>query len=229
MISHPSERPGMGPAVLSRGELHEVYDKIRPLIHSRIDEFRKIRDCGSEEDIFWELVFCLLTPASRARSAWKAVRVLREERIIGPEGVDRERLTRELAVVRFKNNKARRVEEALRRFYTNGSYTVGKELGAHRDTAHKRDWLVHTVHGLGYKEASHFLRNIGFTDTAILDRHVLKNLRALSVIDEMPPSLTRVRYLQIEDRMRRFAMETNIPIDHLDFVLWYMETGEIFK
>ncbi|MFW5800234.1 MAG: DNA lyase, partial [Spirochaetota bacterium] len=94
----------------------------------------------------------------------------------------------------------------------------------------KRVWLVKNIKGYGYKEASHFLRNIGFGDNiAILDRHIYKNLKLLNVIDEIPKSASPKKYIEIEQKMREFSKEINIPMAHLDFVLWYKEAGEIFK
>jgi N-glycosylase/DNA lyase len=68
-----------------------------------------------------------------------------------------------------------------------------------------RDWFVRNVKGLGWKEASHFLRNIGYRDLAILDRHILKNLRRHRIIRSLPKSLTPARYQSIERKFRRFA------------------------
>ncbi len=86
------------------------------------------------------------------------------------------------------------------------------------------------VKGMGYKEASHFLRNIGFgEELAILDRHILKNLKEFGVIDEIPSSISKKKYMEIESKMKEFSVSANIPIDHLDLVFWYKETGEIFK
>ena len=84
--------------------------------------------------------------------------------------------------------------------------------------------------GLGYKEAGHFLRNIGFGERiAILDRHILKNLYSLGVIEEIPASLSGKKYLDIEKKMADFSKEMHIPLSHLDLLLWSKETGEIFK
>jgi len=86
------------------------------------------------------------------------------------------------------------------------------------------------VKGLGYKEASHFLRNIGLGEEfAILDRHILRNLKDLQVIPEIPATLTRKRYLEIEEKVRRLAKDIGIPMGHLDLLLWSKETGHIFK
>ena len=93
-----------------------------------------------------------------------------------------------------------------------------------------REWLVRDVKGIGYKEAGHFLRNIGFDqDLAILDRHILKNLKRLGVIDGVPDSLTKRQYLATETKMKELSEAVHIPMSHLDFVLWYKETREILK
>ncbi|MBU1630565.1 MAG: DNA lyase, partial [Candidatus Omnitrophica bacterium] len=86
------------------------------------------------------------------------------------------------------------------------------------------------VKGIGYKEASHFLRNIGLGENiAILDRHILRNLKELGVIKEILSSISKKKYLEIEGKMKEFSVSANIPMDHLDLVFWYKETGEVFK
>ena len=99
------------------------------------------------------------------------------------------------------------------------------------DPMGRRDWLAQErrIKGLGYKEASHFLRNIGLQGYAILDKHVLRCLSDLGVIDSPRPPSTRHRYLEIEERLQRFARDARIDFDELDLVLWSMKTGEILK
>jgi N-glycosylase/DNA lyase len=94
-----------------------------------------------------------------------------------------------------------------------------------------REWLVSNIKGYGYKEASHFLRNIGLgRDIAILDRHILKNLKKFSVINKIPDSVgPRKIYLEIEEKMRRFSRDIGIPLDALDLLFWSLQTGFIFK
>ena len=94
----------------------------------------------------------------------------------------------------------------------------------------KQGMFIQNIKGMGYKEASHFLRNIGFGDElAILDRHILKNLKELGVLDEIPSSMSKKKYIEIERKMKEFSRSANIPISHLDLVFWCKETGEIFK
>ena len=93
-----------------------------------------------------------------------------------------------------------------------------------------REFLVNNVKGFGMKEASHFMRNIGLgKDLAILDRHILKNLKLYGVVDEIPNSLTQKKYLNIEAKFREFSEKIQIPMDELDLLFWSEETGEIFK
>ena len=93
------------------------------------------------------------------------------------------------------------------------------------------DWLVREkgIKGLGYKEASHYLRNIGFSGYAILDKHVLRCLFELKIIDEPKPPNTRSRYLTVEEKLKQFAAGAGIDFDELDLVLWSIKTGEILK
>jgi N-glycosylase/DNA lyase len=99
------------------------------------------------------------------------------------------------------------------------------------DALERRDWLAKEkrIKGLGYKEASHFLRNIGLSGYAILDKHILRSLAELGVIESAQPPTTRTRYLDTEERLRRFARDIRIDFDELDLVLWSMKTGEILK
>ena len=99
------------------------------------------------------------------------------------------------------------------------------------DPIERRDFFAKNknIKGIGYKEASHFLRNIGFSGYAILDKHILNTLHELGVIASPKPPSTRDRYLQIEDRLKGFADDLGIHIDELDLLLWSEKTGEILK
>lgn len=92
----------------------------------------------------------------------------------------------------------------------------------------RREWLVKYIKGLGYKEASHFLRNTGFFDYAILDRHILSILASHKKI-KIPKTLTKKTYLSIENTMKTIAKQTQLSLGSLDLYLWYMSTGKILK
>lgn len=206
--------------------LRREYSGRRSTINRRLSEFRAVGR-GTDEDIFRELVFCLMTPQSKARSCWSTVETLCERDLLLRGR--REDLAAVLNRVRFRNNKAKYIVEARRLFTSRGRLSIKDRLKG-LGPREARDWLVRNVKGMGMKEASHFLRNIGMgKDLAILDRHILGNLVRHGVIRKVPTSMTRRRYLDIEEAMRGFSREVGIPMAHLDLLFWRMETGEVFK
>ncbi len=216
-------------------KLQEMYADIEPDIVERLEDFTSKWENGSDEDIFIELVFCLLTPQSKARTCWPAV-----ERMVSDGSLfagDHDGILNCVSNVRFKNNKTKYILEARQFFLINDNKNnINNDINIKRilikqgQPKKMREWLVDNIKGMGYKEASHFLRNIGMGgELAILDRHILRNLVVYGVIDEIPVSITPKRYLAIEKNMAIFASKIDIPMDHLDLLLWYKEAGEIFK
>lgn len=209
-------------------ELKDSYEKKKPEIKKRLEDFRKVWE-RSDEDVFVELCFCLLTPQSKARAADRAIKSLLEKNILFPG--NKEQILKELtnAGVRFPENKAKYIVEARELFTRSGKISIKSKLD--RGTAYaKREWLAENVKGLGYKEASHFLRNIGLGfELAILDRHIMKNLMKHGVIDEIPGCLSKKCYLFFEEKMKKFSKQIDIPLADLDLFFWSEETGEIFK
>ncbi len=203
------------------------YEEIRKTIEKRLNEFKQILNESDDRRVFSELAFCLLTPQSKAKVCWKAIESLMEsgELLSGaPEDIEKH-----LKGVRFKRNKARYIVQA-RENLLYGKKSLKKFILSFKTPEEARSWLVKNIKGMGMKEASHFLRNISLGENlAILDRHILNGLEKLGVINEVPKTLTRKRYLEIEDKMRRFATQSGIPMAHLDLLLWYMKTGEVFK
>jgi N-glycosylase/DNA lyase len=207
-------------------ELRREWRRMKGAIAKRLRDFREIGLTGSDEDLFRELVFCLFTPQSKAKSCWATVRDLEDRDLLLKGG--KYRIACRLNRVRFRNNKAGYVIHAREQFTEHGRISMRRFLTG--DAVSVREWLVRHVKGLGCKEASHFLRNIGKGETiAILDRHILKNLVRLGVVAKVPASLPPKTYLQIEDKMKAFAQKAGIPLSHLDLLLWCRETGEIFK
>ncbi|MCD4666851.1 N-glycosylase/DNA lyase [archaeon] len=194
--------------------LLDYYQKKKPEIKSRLKEFE------NNKDYFYELCFCILTPQSSAKSAWKSILKLKEldfqNKNINPEDY--------IKNVRFHINKSKYLNELK-----NNYDFILSNIKQDKDSRELREFLVKNVKGYGYKEASHFLRNIGHKDLAILDRHILKNLIKHKVINELPKSLTPKKYFEIENKFINFSKKTNMPLDHLDLLFWSQETGEIFK
>ena len=209
-------------------EIQAIYNHKREEIRLRLGEIRGIWRKGTEEEIFAELVFCILTPMSRAKFCWAAVESLIRKGVLFAGDITQ--IVRELNGVRFIYKKSEYIVEARKKFLIDAKVSIRSILGQINYGHEGREWLVRNVKGIGYKEASHFLRNIGFDQNlAILDRHILKNLKFLGVIEEIPGSLSRRGYFEVEERMMEFSEAIQIPLSHLDLVMWYKETGEIFK
>ncbi len=208
-------------------ELREVYEQRRDIIDKRLKEFQKVGQ-KSFRTLFQELVFCLLTPMSRAKACDTAVKGLQYKDLLFKG--DEVQIAEALEGVRFPENKARFIVEARDLFMSPGGYNLEKIVQENPRPKVTREWFVKNVKGLGYKESSHFLRNVGVGfDLAILDRHILRNLYRHGVIKEIPQSVTKKQYLEIEKKMRKFSKDVGIEMGALDLLFWSMETGEVFK
>jgi len=206
--------------------LIDCYIERKDEIEERVAEFRKAIDY-TDERIFAELCFCLCTPQCNAVTCWKVVSTLAENGLLYT-GSEHE-IARHLCV-RFRNVRARRIVEARSFFSHDGRLKMKDELKAFDDILVLREWLARNIKGFGMKEASHFLRNIGLgLELAILDRHILKNLKRLGVIERIPRSLSKPSYEQIEKKMKRFSERIGIPMAELDLLLWSFETGMVFR
>ncbi len=206
--------------------LLEYYRKNKKLIKNRLKDFE---DSYKKDDkhVFSELCFCILTPQAEAVECDKAIKELKANGLLfngRPKAI-----SPYIKAARFLNKKAEFIVNARELFKKNGCFSI-KDCIDQKDIFKTREWLVGNVKGIGYKEASHFLRNIGFgKDIAILDVHILKNLKNHGVIKKIPKSLTKREYLNIENKLREFCKKINIPMDELDLLFWSKETGFIFK
>lgn len=210
-------------------QVEKTYNEIKDSIAKRLNEYKETWKNGSNEDIHAELSFCILTPQSKARNAWKAITKMREDNVLFTGSA--EELSEYLNIVRFKNNKAKYLVELREKMTDENGNIVTKDFFESIPTVQeKREWIVKNIKGMAWKEAGHFLRNVGFgEEVAILDRHILRNLVRLEVIDEIPKTLTKKNYLEIEEKMKKYCDEVGIPMDYFDLLLWYLEAGEIFK
>jgi N-glycosylase/DNA lyase len=202
-------------------ELEHHYITHKEAIRFRLSEFQSV----PPSEYFYELTYCLLTPQSRAAHAEQAVAQLRaagfRSQPIDPEPI----LRRKEHYIRFHRTKKRHLLHMKEQFSV-----IAQKLSEPASAFDLREWLVTHIIGLGYKEATHFLRNIGKNDgLAILDRHILRTLERLGVVDSIPNSINKNQYLEIEQRFKIFANGIGIALDELDLVFWSKSTGEIRK
>jgi N-glycosylase/DNA lyase len=200
--------------------LIENYQKQKQYIKQRLNEFQKV----TEDDYFYEMCFCICTPQSSARNALEVVDKLKKKRFFEMDFDILSILRSKEHYIRFHNTKSIRLM-LLKEVYPE----VLKILKSNLSDKNKRISIVKIVSGFGMKESSHFMRNIGYRNLAILDRHILKNLKQLNIFENIPKLGTTQLYLDAEKKFQNFASKINIPMDELDLLFWSMETSEILK
>ena len=203
-------------------ELLEIYRSpgVKGLLRKKLKSFKEKED----KEHFYELIFCLLTPQSKFDFCLEVVESLKKhDELLFSSNLKKldELLEKKMVQVRFKNNKRKYILLAHQIFIDNGKINISKILKTCPCPITKREFLVKQVKGLGYKEASHFLRNIGYgEDIAILDRHILSALKYFGIIKEIPKSLTPRIYLEIEEKLIKLAKELKVTPGELDFILF---------
>jgi len=195
--------------------------KVRAKVKARATGFDKLRKSGSEDDWFSELCFCLMTANSTARlgieiqeSLGKGCKTYPQKKVEATLREHGHRFARPRAGFICKARELPELRTAIESF---------------GDDRRAREWLVENVIGLGYKEASHFLRNTGHYGVAILDRHIIRIMADFGLIREVPKTITPKRYIEMEKILDGLSEKLDVPPGILDFYLWYMRTGEILK
>ncbi len=209
-------------------ELKSDYRKKRRAISRRLSEFKAVRK-GGDRAIFEELCYCILTAGSSAKMGMRTVAALKDLLESGSEQELQQRAREHR--VRFWRVRPSYIFRTREYLKETCGLKLGGLLNSFAGPQERRDFFARnkSVKGLGYKETSHFLRNIGFSGYAILDKHILNSLREMKVIDRKAPPASRAGYLEIEKKLQDFAEEIGINMDHLDLLLWSRKTGEILK
>lgn len=200
------------------GELKKT--EVKGMVDSRLREFKDLGKKPNDE-IFKELGFCMLTANFNAERAIKIQEKVRDGFLNLPE----KQLAKRLNALghRHPNIRAKFIAEA--REHKN---SLKDNISSFDDEKETRAWFVKNVKGLGYKEASHFLRNVGFEGLAIIDFHIVDILERAGLIDR-PKTMTRKKYLEIENILKKLARKLGMSLAELDLYLWYMETGKVLK
>ena len=206
--------------------IRELYNnpRIRKMVEDRMDDFREVHTMDTYK-WYEELVYCLLTANSSALMGQKCVDALCCDNILLEGAEDDIRGCLVESGHRFPNKRSEFI------YNTRDLAPVIKErIQSFKNTKEARAWLVENIKGFGWKEASHYLRNIGYFDLAIIDRHIINNLREYGIIELDPKKgLTKKRYLAIEQTLDLLAEELNMLPGELDLYMWYRKTGKVLK
>ncbi|MFN3691869.1 MAG: N-glycosylase/DNA lyase [Fervidobacterium sp.] len=191
--------------------LEEIKQEAYPLVESRWLEFEKLRKEGTEEELFSEISFCVLT------ANWSAQGGIKAQKNIGMGFVtlSEEELATELRKV------GHRYPEARASFIVQNRWIIGK-IRENISQDDPREFFVKSIKGLGWKEGSHFLRNVAFKNYAILDKHILRMMLQYGLIDELPKGWTKKKYLDYEERLKIVADAFGEHLGKFDLYAWYM-------
>ena len=205
--------------------LKSEYARRKDSIEAQLSEFSKIRDSADDARIFEELAYCILTSAVGPRVGLRSIEAIKD---ILPGGSGEEIESRLEGIHKYPEKAYYIVHtrEYLKKEY---GFKLRGLVDSFDSPEERRDFfaLNKDIKGLGYTQASHFLRNIGFTGYAILDKNVIKSLYDFGIIDSPKPPSTGKKYKEIESRMKSLAGELGAGLDELDMLLWSLKTGRI--
>lgn len=208
--------------------LHISLQKKHPAIKKRLQEFSSIIKTGSNNEIFLELVFCIFTAGASAKMGLNAANAVKN---IALDGNIKEISNKLKGVYRFPNIRSRYIVHTREYLKDEYNFKLKELILSFDDHYERRDFLAlnKNIMGIGFKESSHFLRNIGFKGYAIIDKHLFNSLKELKIIKSNKLPINRVQYHKIENKLKEFSASNNFDFDELDLLLWSEKTGEILK
>jgi N-glycosylase/DNA lyase len=196
---------------------------LRSMVEKRIAEFLEVKEMGAEK-WFEELTYCLLTAYSSARLGQLCVDALCNRDVLSHGDLDQ--------IVEILKVQGHRFAEKRAEYIIIARELAPALKGAiqgFQDIKAAREWLAKNVKGIGWKESSHFLRNVGYLDVAIIDRHIISNMVDHGILKERPKSITKRRYLEYEQILAKVARRVGMTLGEMDLYLWYRKTGKVLK
>jgi N-glycosylase/DNA lyase len=198
--------------------IEDLEQKIGENVKNGLKAFEKNRNLSKEEK-FIELCFCILVANSSMEKTFKIWKDIGNDFL----KISKEQLSKRLKELgyRFYNKRAEYIIEARNKV------DLLEEILKSDNEIEIRERIVENFKGIGWKEASHFLRNLGYNNFAIIDRHVLKTLKEFGFIEKIPKSLNKKNYLEIENKLRELANKLKMGLAELDFYLFYISSGKM--
>lgn len=180
----------------------------------------------SDEDSLWrELIASILGSAVSFEQAYRALSALDAGGLTSPpteQNIYQAQLLTCLQRVgyRFPVSRSSHIAETAQRIYGT-KRTLRTLLLEYSDPMAARRHLISLCLGLGPKQASLFLRNIGYKDFAVLDRHLLSYLRFMRLIDEnIYTASSLVKYERLEQLAEENALRLSLSLAEFDLAVW---------
>ncbi len=194
--------------------------EVKNLVDARIKEFSEFKN-HSIHIIFNELCFCITTANCSAERCIDVQKRMGDGFLTLSETELASKLKE--YKYRFPNVRSKYIFEARKKIGQ-----LENIIKSEYEEQILREWIVKNIKGIGYKEASHFLRNIGYNNLAIIDFHIIDLLVENNLI-KRPKTLTKTKYLEIEEILKEIGTRLKMNLAELDLYLWYLETGKILK
>ena len=182
----------------------------------------------SEDDLWRELVFCILGSRAKFKAVHAAVErmdgmfLLSHSRRSGRfDQYEEDTVTALSGGYPFYRSRANQIRRAAEHLY-GSQRSILELLNSTGDTRCTRRLLASEIAGLGPKQASLFLRNIGYAKyIAVLDVHVLTYLNWVGITDTPLKSISALdRYEALEDSFIKYAYSFGYSPDRLDLAVW---------
>lgn len=220
--------------IIHNHSLHGTVKVMCDLITERIKANRRpvVR---KNADLRYELIACLLGSQVRAESADAALDRLCNADLLTDRRwqmtddtfevevcavlADQNTSRSQRSSYRFPQVRARQLAQMRRSLQKK---PLNQRLPPEGHIKEIRASLVREMPGIGPKQASMFLRNIGMSyDIAILDVHVLAFFQRLGLLPEDGVALSTLkRYEQTEVIASQYAAECGHPVGFIDWAIW---------
>ena len=188
-------------------------------VERKKEEFLSFKNKSGQE-IFFELCFCFLTANTSADLGIRMQESMGMDPFIS---FSLSELTKRLKNERYRfyNTRSKYIVE---------SRWIIDELPVilnHPNSWYKREFLVESLKGIGYKEASHFLRNTGSFHYAILDKHIIRMMDP--EFSRSGKALDRKKYYHYENKFLEIASKFKLEPGILDLYMWKLATNKLIK
>lgn len=217
--------------MLTTNSLKKSLRERRREIRAKLAGFQKVIRRADDAELFEELAFCIFTAGASANMGIKSINTVRPVLFSAKTEKRFSKLLIKNGAHRFPNERARYLLHT--RNYLAGEYglKLKRLIFSFKNTDERRDFFATNkdIKGIGFKEASHFLRNIGFSGYAILDKHIMNCLYELKVVKDPKPPANGKRYIEIEKKLKHYANRNGFDIDEIDLLLWSEKTEVVLK
>lgn len=189
--------------------------------------FKNFNKRKTKEQTFYDLCFCICSPQTTFKNNIRVIAELKKKDFYTKDITNLQQI---LKPTRFYNNKTKYILEAKNKFEDiigilwelRGNY---HHMNIFEKAKFKRRWLVKYIKGLGMKTASHFLRNNGDKELAIIDTHIIKFLTSYDLPKNKRKDYSKIiqtknGYELTEIAFKNIALINKLTTAELDLLIW---------